>query len=92
MRKLLLIILLIFLSACVDTDKISSSIENIKEENNEADKRIRELVDSLHSIANAQNDTVLCNALNDIADDIEFRLDDYSIEWMLEDLKKDLYY
>lgn len=92
MRKLLLIILLIFLSACVDTDKISSSIENIKEENNEADKRIRELVDSLHNIANAQNDTVLCNALNDIADDIELRLDDYSIEWMLEDLKKDLYY
>ncbi len=88
----MLVILLLFLSACVDTDKISSNIENIKEENNEADKRIRELVDSLHNIANAQNDTVLCNALNDIADDIELRLDDYSIEWMLEDLKKDLYY
>ena len=92
MRQILLISLLLFLSACVDTDKISSNIENIKEENNEADKRIRELVDSLHNIANAQNDTVLCNALNDIADDIELRLDDYSIEWMLEDLKKDLYY
>ncbi len=90
MRKLLLFIPLLILSACVDTDKISSCLDSIKEENNEADKDIRELVDSLHSIANTQEDTALCNTLNDLADDIEFKLDDYSVESMLDDLKQDL--
>lgn len=90
MRRILFIIPILALVSCADTGKATAHIDGIKEDVMEGDRGIRELIDSLRTIADRQQDAALCNAINGIASDMEITLDTYNVESDLDELKHEL--
>ena len=88
MKKILLIIpLLALISSCVDTEKAKARIDSIKEAHIEKDMELRQLVDSLRSITETVEDSTLYNVLDELADEMEYTLDDCGLEGTLDDFK-----